>query len=332
MARLAPTLIACLACASAPEPVAAPVIAPQEAARRAELERVAEAERRAAAKLALFDTYDAANLMAVSEAERAQIKADAMVELARLLLEDGDAAGAVEAVERAHDIARLGGGPELVSSVAEDRFLIRRFEALDAVRRGELARATERFDRLSVLPGLTPAQRRQVAGDRLVLLELEGDRERNARNAAVMAALSRLLADDPADGTGSSGDVRRSIGLSLGLAVADATLPSSELGPIAETGSLSPSIVQQVVRENRRSISLCYGQSLKRGARLDGRLEVEVTVEPNGSVSAAEISVARLRKSELGRCVSETVARWRFPPFAGDARQVIVPFVLSESL
>jgi TonB family protein len=54
---------------------------------------------------------------------------------------------------------------------------------------------------------------------------------------------------------------------------------------------------------------------------------MEVAVDPSGSVSAAEVRSPTFQGTELGRCVSATIRRWRFPPFEGDLQRVDVPFV-----
>jgi hypothetical protein len=103
-------------------------------------------------------------------------------------------------------------------------------------------------------------------------------------------------------------------------------------GPASETGTFDPRTVQTVVRAQRKSVAACYDRSLRVGERLDGRLEIEISVLPTGGVSLAEVRSPAFQGTELARCVSQTIRRWRFPPFQGDPQRVGVPFVFRAPL
>lgn len=319
------------ACASAPPPLAEPAPEHQkEALVAGAMAAQVEAEARARQIDDLMATYDAANLVEMSWAERATIQAGAMAKIAKIRFQAGHIELAVEAIEKAINVAKAGGTAELVESLSKDRFLIRRYAALEVARSGRVDEAEKIFDRLAVLPGLTRAQRKQIAGDRLLILEMRDGSAERARNSAFKAALARILGEDRPREDSTPDAMRRSIGESIGLELPDVALPSVGQGPAAETGKLSASIVVNVVAQNKRAVSVCYDRSLKSGDTMDGRLEVSATVEPSGTVSHARVAKGQFSETPLATCIVENVRRWRFPPFAGAPAQIVVPFMLSR--
>lgn len=122
--------------------------------------------------------------------------------------------------------------------------------------------------------------------------------------------------------------IRAAINRDLGKDVAESQLPSAGNKVPTESGKFDAASVVRVVSANKASISACYSQALRGGATERGKLELLVKVEPTGSVQSAKIVTAQFKTSALGRCIADTVARWRFPSFDGDPRDVELPFVL----
>lgn len=92
---------------------------------------------------------------------------------------------------------------------------------------------------------------------------------------------------------------------------------------------LTGRLVTRVVRQHRRSIGRCYNRSLKRDQRLSGRLDMLVTVKPDGHVKAVQLATKQFAGSPLATCIERSISAWRFPAFAGDAAQdVLLPFSL----
>jgi hypothetical protein len=333
-------LLLSAACAtpSGPSPEAAAA-----QARATESERIAEAARARAEKDAarraryedLEDTYDAANLLEMPALERAEIQCRALHETARMRLEDGDVEAAAAAIEKAIDVARYADATALRAALSDDRFLIRRVQALELARSGDFDGAERLFDRIMLWPDLRPDQKSTVAGDRLVLMESRGDGEAKARQASLQAALDRILGPSeppPTEPAETAMASPPSLGKRFDLELPTAALPSSREGPAAETGRFDRSAVLKVVSANKRAVTLCYEQSLKRGERLRGKLDVSVTIATSGEVEQASVANARLARSEMARCLTSAVRRWRFPPFEGEPVELELPFLLNQGL
>jgi TonB family protein len=111
--------------------------------------------------------------------------------------------------------------------------------------------------------------------------------------------------------------------------IALASLPPVSDVPMTETGRLDRPTVQRVVKTHQRAVAACYDRSLRLGEKLTGRIEVEISVEPTGSITAAEVRTAHFATTELAKCVTTAIRRWRFPPFNGEAQRIAVPFLFS---
>lgn len=266
-------------------------------------------------------------------------------DVARLRFEAGNVAGAIEAVEASMKDAQASGIDVLVSLVAQDLYLILRFAAFDAAQVGYHDRSLQMLQRVSQLAGLDDAQRAQVAGDRFVVLDMkEKDDEPEAKEQAILAALGRVLATAAPVSRGSSSakeaeapaeslpmtrdDIRRQLSRQIGRDIAQAKLPQMRTVPAAETGRIDAAVVAKVVGAQKGSVSSCYNRALKSGKATRGKLELLVTVAPSGAVTDTAIESPAFRRDSAGRCIAETVKRWRFPPFGGAPQQVSIPFVL----
>jgi len=115
--------------------------------------------------------------------------------------------------------------------------------------------------------------------------------------------------------------------------VGDAELPSSNLDdiPAVDRGVLSPSDIQRTINSRKRSVKICYEQSLRGQDGLRGKLEIRVTIEPSGEVSDAVIETPAFKGSRIGKCIAEKIAEWRFPAFDGEPQAILVPFILERS-
>ena len=117
-----------------------------------------------------------------------------------------------------------------------------------------------------------------------------------------------------------------------GANVGDAQLPESgvENMPPVEKRTLDEGAIARVVRARRKSVSICYEQSLRGQEDLRGKLEFAVTIQPSGRVSRVKVQTVAFRGSRLGRCIADKIKDWQFPPFSGPAQDVVVPFVLEK--
>jgi len=113
--------------------------------------------------------------------------------------------------------------------------------------------------------------------------------------------------------------------------VGDSELPSSggpEV-PVVATRTLSDEAIRRTVDARKQSVKICYEQSLKGQQSLRGKLEIRVRVEPSGQVSKTSVDTPQFRSSRIGKCIADKIRDWRFPPFEGEAEEVVVPFLLA---
>jgi hypothetical protein len=86
-------------------------------------------------------------------------------------------------------------------------------------------------------------------------------------------------------------------------------------------GDLNPKEASKVVRQGAQALQKCYERALKKNSALQMQsglgVMLEITVKPTGLVQAMNLSPHI--DGEMTDCVRTTVARWKFPPFAGES-------------
>ncbi len=88
---------------------------------------------------------------------------------------------------------------------------------------------------------------------------------------------------------------------------------------------LTPDAVNRLVVDDD-GVGACLQDALSRGLTLPPRIWITFTIQPDGSISAADVLDAELAGSDVATCVSTAVRRGRFPAFAErDAKSVRVP-------
>ncbi len=91
------------------------------------------------------------------------------------------------------------------------------------------------------------------------------------------------------------------------------------------------SALAQVVHQNRAAIRACYMRTLKREPSLKiGKLVTTLEIEKSGRVSSVSFGEAARYDVDLGRCLSENIKSWTFPPSSADY-QFRFPIVLSAN-
>jgi hypothetical protein len=113
--------------------------------------------------------------------------------------------------------------------------------------------------------------------------------------------------------------------LLAGAVAADASLPPPK-APVAPTkkptgtGGLTATQIVRTLSQLRPEVERCFAAY----GRADLAL-VQLTVEPDGSVSRAHVAGA-LEDKPTGSCIEGAVRAARFPAFAGEARAIQFPF------
>lgn len=97
------------------------------------------------------------------------------------------------------------------------------------------------------------------------------------------------------------------------------------------SAGLSSEIVRRVVRRHVSELRQCYEPELSNDADLEGRLVLEMVIDPQGRVSSASVAdSSTLTNSAVQTCVAHGAARWAFPaPDGGAQVRVTYPIVFS---
>jgi hypothetical protein len=294
-----------------------------------------EEEQRKEKEAQLVELIADANLVEMTTEARAKVRAETLAELAEVRFEGGQFAPALETIEKAAEEADDAKDTQTRATVDRSAFVIMRFVALEEARAGRFDKAMSIFDKMMLRRSFSRAQKEQIGGERLLVIETRGD-NKIQQNLAIRSALARIIGPGqtaPATGAApgfdwTAGDLRNAMATKGGKDdLPQANLPST--GLLAETGNFDPTTVLRVVSANKRSVTSCYARSLKGEKPKKGKLEILATIATTGIVTASVIDTAEFKGTELGRCISEAVGRWRFPPFRGnESRRVLLPFLL----
>ncbi len=95
---------------------------------------------------------------------------------------------------------------------------------------------------------------------------------------------------------------------------------------------LTQDAIVQVFSDNSSSMTLCYNESTRKGERLSGKMEIEVSIAADGTVTEVKIGNPELAKTVMGTCTLRRVKTWRFPRFNGEPVTVVIPYVLQSVL
>ena len=80
-----------------------------------------------------------------------------------------------------------------------------------------------------------------------------------------------------------------------------------------------------------RAVQDCYETILQAGNRIQGRVEIEFTVAPDGSVQESQIVFNDMGSPEVAVCIRRLSMQWRFPEPNGGAATVNYPFIFTFS-
>ena len=154
-----------------------------------------------------------------------------------------------------------------------------------------------------------------------------------AGNAGVLGVLST-------SGQGSGGGVGYGFGIGHlgtkghGGGVAHGRSAGSAIrGKVAAPmimGSMDKNQIQSVIRKHIKRIKLCYEKGLKRNPQLHGRVEVRLTIGPDGTVTKAEIARSTLNDKQVEQEMLKVLRQLKFPkPAGGGTMTVSYPFIFA---
>jgi predicted Zn finger-like uncharacterized protein len=98
----------------------------------------------------------------------------------------------------------------------------------------------------------------------------------------------------------------------------------------SQGGKVNPEDMLRVVRQNKKSVELCYERGLKFDSNLKGKVEVELKVGISGRVTDVKLSDPAIAASQLGMCLSQTIKRWTFPA-SGSEYNFSFPLILQSN-
>ena len=100
-------------------------------------------------------------------------------------------------------------------------------------------------------------------------------------------------------------------------------------GTVKARGRLDKEIIRRVIRSHLKEVKYCYETELVRKPDLYGRLTVQFTITPTGTVSSSAVEQSTVGNRNVEQCVAAAVKRWTFPqPEDGGIVLVSYPFVL----
>jgi len=214
-------------------------------------------------------------------------------------------------------------------------------EKAAAARRARLARKVSTVGVLKIFG--TRGQGDGTAMDRLA----KGDP--GQRMADAFAGMSRTTVASAAKpgirskGSGGTGEAVGIAGLSSrvgGPAEVDSGEMVKERVPRARVKSASPDIVDgtmnsdatyRIIRRGMRCVQATYQRGLKRDPNLNGKVAMCFTVDPMGRVGSTSVESNSVGDPLVTTGIKSCVKRLRFPPPAGGAAEVCVPFILTPA-
>ncbi len=72
--------------------------------------------------------------------------------------------------------------------------------------------------------------------------------------------------------------------------------------------------IQAVFRRGAKALQRCYTKTLRPMPRLTNDIAVEITVTPQGKVSATKVTKSTFADKTVGSCITREIQSWSFPP------------------
>lgn len=102
--------------------------------------------------------------------------------------------------------------------------------------------------------------------------------------------------------------------------------------PAPVMGSIDPALIDAKIKKTLDPIKRCYDSELARSPRLAGKVVVNFTIQPDGSVSQAKIKSSTLGNADAEGCITSRFLEIAFPePTGGGIVNVNYPLQFSSS-
>lgn len=110
-----------------------------------------------------------------------------------------------------------------------------------------------------------------------------------------------------------------------------AAAPDVVPGTAEVKGSLDKEVIRRVIRKHINEVKFCYEKELTRNQALQGRVMIQFTISPTGSVVSSVVQSSTMGNSSVDQCIAAAVKRWEFPKPQGGIVIVSYPFVLKAA-
>jgi len=88
--------------------------------------------------------------------------------------------------------------------------------------------------------------------------------------------------------------------------------------------------IRRYIQTKMNQIRWCYQQELQKNPELAGKVVMQWIILPSGYTTAVKVSESTIRNVGVETCVSERIAKWRFPaPPGGQTIPVSYPFIFN---
>jgi hypothetical protein len=104
--------------------------------------------------------------------------------------------------------------------------------------------------------------------------------------------------------------------------------PKVRMGTTKVVGDLDPMVVQRIVRQNFGRYRMCYETALDAEPNLEGKIVVEFSVEPSGSVKVKR-ATGDLKDKAFIDCVRDAFGKLTFPARDHGKVEVVYPIMFS---
>lgn len=103
-------------------------------------------------------------------------------------------------------------------------------------------------------------------------------------------------------------------------------------GKTTVIGGLDKDVIAKVIRRHQNEIKYCYEQELNKDPNLAGKVAVQFTIDPTGSVADASTAETTLNNATTENCMLSRIRRWKFPePKGGGVVTVTFPWIFSPA-
>ncbi|WP_224364828.1 adventurous gliding motility protein GltG [Hyalangium versicolor] len=110
----------------------------------------------------------------------------------------------------------------------------------------------------------------------------------------------------------------------------DVAIAASE--PEIKEGTLDKDLVRKVIQDHKQQIRACFESLLNQYPDLNGKVQTQFTIGPQGQVLQSKVAQSSTGSRELDSCVANHVRLWEFPkPKGGGIVVVSYPFIFKQS-